>query len=45
MPIQVRVVTDQEFTAWVEGAKKRFARRDLPTSVAADDSVPSDRAE
>src|SRR6201996_3785221 len=25
MPIAVRVVTDQEFTAWVEDAKKKFA--------------------
>lgn len=25
MPIAVRVVTDQEFAAWVEGAKKKFA--------------------
>jgi cytochrome c oxidase subunit 2 len=25
MPIAVRVVNDQEFTAWVEGAKKKFA--------------------
>jgi len=25
MPIAVRVVNDQEFTAWVEGAKKKYA--------------------
>lgn len=25
MPIAIRVVSDQEFTAWVEGAKKKFA--------------------
>jgi cytochrome c oxidase subunit 2 len=25
MPIVVRVVNDQEFAAWVEGAKKKFA--------------------
>jgi cytochrome c oxidase subunit 2 len=25
MPIAVRVVTDQEFATWVEGAKKKFA--------------------
>ncbi|WP_375777310.1 cytochrome c oxidase subunit II [Bradyrhizobium sp. ma5] len=25
MPIAVRVVSDQEFTTWVEGAKKKFA--------------------
>lgn len=28
MPIQVRVVTDQEFAAWVEDAKKKFASDD-----------------
>lgn len=27
MPIAVRVVTDSEFAAWVEGAKKKFANR------------------
>ena len=25
MPIAVRVVSDQEFATWVEGAKKKFA--------------------
>ncbi len=25
MPIAVKVVTDQEFAAWVEDAKKKFA--------------------
>jgi cytochrome c oxidase subunit II len=25
MPIQVRVVSDQEFAAWIDGAKKKFA--------------------
>ena len=25
MPIAVQVVSDQEFAAWVEGAKKKFA--------------------
>jgi cytochrome c oxidase subunit 2 len=45
MPIQVRVVTEAEFAAWVDGAKKKFARRDLPTSVAADTTLPVDRAE
>jgi cytochrome c oxidase subunit 2 len=25
MPIAVRVVSDQEFAAWVEDAKKKFA--------------------
>jgi cytochrome c oxidase subunit 2 len=44
MPIQVRVVTEAEFTAWVEGARKKFARRDLPTDVAGD-VVPAARTE
>jgi cytochrome c oxidase subunit II len=25
MPIQIRVVSDQAFTAWIEDAKKKFA--------------------
>ena len=33
MPIAVRVVSDQEFTAWVEYAKKKFAS--APTSTYA----------
>jgi len=38
MPIAVRVVTDQEFTAWVEDAKKKFASAKTNTyaSAAAD---------
>jgi cytochrome c oxidase subunit 2 len=37
MPIQVRVVNDAEFAAWVEQAKKKFARSDdaPPTALAA----------
>src|SRR5499427_6235770 len=35
MPISVHVVSDQEFTAWVEEAKKKYARADGPTTVAA----------
>jgi len=37
MPIAVRVVSEQAFTAWVEEAKKKFARSDSPepTAVAA----------
>jgi cytochrome c oxidase subunit 2 len=37
MPIQVRVVNDAEFAAWIEQAKKKFARSDdpKPTAVAA----------
>jgi cytochrome c oxidase subunit 2 len=35
MPIAVRVVSDQAFAAWVEQAKKKYARQDGPTTVAA----------
>jgi cytochrome c oxidase subunit II len=36
MPIAVRVVSEQAFAAWVEDAKKKYARRDeAPTAVAA----------
>jgi cytochrome c oxidase subunit II len=36
MPIAVRVVSEQAFAAWVEDAKKKYARRDeTPTAVAA----------
>ena len=35
MPIAVRVVSQQAFTAWVEEAKKKFARADGPTNVAS----------
>jgi cytochrome c oxidase subunit 2 len=36
MPIAVRVVSDQAFAAWVEQAKKKWARDDnAPTNVAA----------
>ena len=28
MPIAVRVVSEQDFAAWVEEAKKKFARDD-----------------
>jgi cytochrome c oxidase subunit 2 len=37
MPIQVRVVNDAEFAAWIEQAKKKFARSDdaQPTALAA----------
>ena len=34
MPIAVRVVSDQEFAAWVEGAKKKFAANPA-TSLAS----------
>jgi cytochrome c oxidase subunit 2 len=36
MPIMVRVVTDQEYAAWLADAKKKFASDDSrPTAVAA----------
>jgi cytochrome c oxidase subunit 2 len=37
MPITVRVVSEQAFAAWVEDAKKKYARDDIvpPTNVAA----------
>ena len=36
MPIEVRVVSEQAFNAWVEEAKQKFARDDsVPTNVAA----------
>ncbi len=37
MPIAVRVVSEQAFTAWVEDAKKKYARDETepPTNVAA----------
>jgi cytochrome c oxidase subunit II len=39
MPIAVRVVSEAEFAAWVEEAKKKYARTDsAPTAVA---SVPA----
>ena len=35
MPIAVRVVNDQEFAAWVEAAKKKYATNPANTSAAA----------
>ena len=35
MPIAVRVVSDQEFAEWVEGAKKKFATNPANTYAAA----------
>ena len=35
MPIAVRVVSDQEFAAWVEAAKKKFATNPANTYAAA----------
>jgi cytochrome c oxidase subunit 2 len=39
MPIAVRVVSDQEFTAWVEDAKKKFASAPGSTYASAADSA------
>jgi len=35
MPIEVRVVSEQAFAAWIEEAKKKYASEDTPTTVAA----------
>ena len=37
MPIAIRVVSDREYTAWIEQAKKKYAADDSvrPTAVAA----------
>jgi len=42
MPIAVHVVSEQAFSAWVEEAKKKYARDDAlpPTTVAAAQSTP-----
>ncbi|MGY3449713.1 cytochrome c oxidase subunit II [Bradyrhizobium sp. USDA 4353] len=37
MPIAVRVVSDQEFTAWVEDAKKKYASAPTSTYASAAD--------
>jgi cytochrome c oxidase subunit 2 len=34
MPIAVRVVSEQAFTAWLEQAKKKYASEDAPVAVA-----------
>jgi len=40
MPIVVRVVSDKEYTAWIEQAKKKFAvNGSRPTAVAAADGA------
>ena len=38
MPIAVKVVTKEEFTAWVAEAQQKFARVDGPSSLAAADT-------
>ena len=42
MPIAVHVVSEQAFSAWVEEAKKKYAREEVPpaTTVAAAQSTP-----
>ena len=42
MPIAVRAVSEQAFSAWVEEAKKKYARNEVPpaTTVAAAQSTP-----
>ena len=35
MPIAVRVVSDQEFAAWVEAAKKKYATNPANTFASA----------
>jgi len=44
MPIAVRVVSDSEFNAWVEDAKKKYARGQdsTPTALAARESVKAE---
>jgi cytochrome c oxidase subunit II len=44
MPIAVRVVSDSDFNAWVEDAKKKYARQDdaPPTALAARASVKAE---
>jgi cytochrome c oxidase subunit II len=44
MPIAVRVVGLQEFTAWVEDAKKKFAQDNVsrPSSIASTDSAQAE---
>ncbi len=43
MPIAVRVVTDEEYAAWLEKAKQEFARAPLPSEKTTD-SEPSQLA-
>ena len=43
MPIAVRVVTDEEYAAWLEKAKQEFARAPLPSEKTID-SEPSQLA-
>jgi cytochrome c oxidase subunit II len=47
MPIAVRVVSEQDFAAWVETAKKKFAATDpsptLPKAAEAETAAPAKR--
>ena len=36
MPIAVRVVSEQAFTAWLEDAKKKYAQQDQPATAVAE---------
>ena len=40
MPIAIRVVSDQEFATWVEGAKKKYATNPANTFAAAGAAAP-----
>jgi cytochrome c oxidase subunit 2 len=42
MPIAVRVVSEQAFSAWVEDAKKKYASGDAPTTALARAAVGAD---
>ncbi|GAB4066590.1 cytochrome c oxidase subunit II [Ancylobacter sonchi] len=40
MPLAVRVVSEADFAAWVEEAKKKFAAAEAPARVAANENAP-----
>jgi len=42
MPIAVRVVSDAEFSAWLEEAKKKFASHETPTNIATAHLSPAE---
>jgi cytochrome c oxidase subunit II len=42
MPIAVKVVTDQEFSTWVEAAKKKFASAKTDTLAQAEGARPAE---
>lgn len=44
MPIAVRVVTDEEFAAWVEGARQRFAANGPAAPKTAQGRIEADAA-